>query len=571
MLDQIEWHTRRRSDNFLVGQYLTDGEIFVEVWDNNVRNGRCRSETGGTALKGNVFAEWTITLDGATCHIYKDGVELKTSVSTRSAIGTFSTPVANGSPFTVLPRNVTRTVNRLGASAWSGDQDTEGKLKYLRIYNAALTPDQVANNFNLSLTPVNQAVSGLKGTSLTTSTITPTGFTNAPTFSISPALPAGLTLNTSTGVISGTPTVTISPTIFELTATNPSNPQQTDTAFVTLDIGEALISPSLQEVDAVVGTAITPTTAFTTTGFQSGVTYSIHPTLPAGLSFDTATGVVSGTPTTVAAQATYTITATGLSTTTGTTVTDTSKLILAVAPTPTPTLWPSAQEILGTKGVELSASSELEATNFGSGVTVTYAISPALPAGLNFNTATGAVSGTPTETLAKKTFTITGSDGGNTATATLTLTVQPPPTITPEDQTVTGLVGTPIPATQPYIFAHLTSPSFTVRPDLPAGLVFDTATGVISGTPTVTLPATPFTVTASDTALFSNEISAVVTITVTETPASANTPNRTKLANTDANTSGWMGSGLILGVAGLILVVATRLHKLKHVLRSTQK
>lgn len=36
------------SDNFLVGQYLTDGEIFVEVWDYNVRNGRCRSETGGT-------------------------------------------------------------------------------------------------------------------------------------------------------------------------------------------------------------------------------------------------------------------------------------------------------------------------------------------------------------------------------------------------------------------------------------------------------------------------------------------------------------------------------------------
>lgn len=40
------------------------------------------------------------------------------------------------------------------------------------------------------------------------------------------------------------------------------------------------------------------------------VSYSVSPALPAGLSLNTSTGVITGTPTTVTAQATYTVTAT---------------------------------------------------------------------------------------------------------------------------------------------------------------------------------------------------------------------------------------------------------------------
>jgi hypothetical protein len=59
-------------------------------------------------------------------------------------------------------------------------------------------------------------------------------------------------------------------------------------------------------------------------------------------------------------------------------------------------------------------------TSTGSAV-VTYAISPTLPAGLNFNTATGEVSGSSTA-IGSATYTVTGPDA-QSATSTSTLTI----------------------------------------------------------------------------------------------------------------------------------------------------
>ena len=41
--------------------------------------------------------------------------------------------------------------------------------------------------------------------------------------------------------------------------------------------------------------------------------------------------------------------------------------------------------------------------------------------------------------------------------------------------------------------------SWSISPDLPTGLIFDTATGEISGTPTVLSPLTTYTITATNT------------------------------------------------------------------------
>lgn len=69
------------------------------------------------------------------------------------------------------------------------------------------------------------------------------------------------------------------------------------------------ISPSSQSVIATQGSAISPTAAYKTTGFSGTVSYSIQPALPGGLSFNPATGVVSGTPQVVSSKANYSITA----------------------------------------------------------------------------------------------------------------------------------------------------------------------------------------------------------------------------------------------------------------------
>jgi hypothetical protein len=69
------------------------------------------------------------------------------------------------------------------------------------------------------------------------------------------------------------------------------------------------LSPATQTLSGEVGTAITPTTVITPTGLTAPITYSVSPDLPAGLSLDTETGVISGTPETEQSALTYTITA----------------------------------------------------------------------------------------------------------------------------------------------------------------------------------------------------------------------------------------------------------------------
>ena len=70
------------------------------------------------------------------------------------------------------------------------------------------------------------------------------------------------------------------------------------------------IAPATQILEGVVGTAVTPTSAFTTSNFTGSPTFSISPALPAGLSINPLTGVVSGTPTEAQTRTDHVITAT---------------------------------------------------------------------------------------------------------------------------------------------------------------------------------------------------------------------------------------------------------------------
>ena len=84
--------------------------------------------------------------------------------------------------------------------------------------------------------------------------------------------------------------------------------------FTVTDLGVTcstffLLAPSAGSISGTVGSAITPIT-FTPTGLRGTVTYSAVG-LPAGLSIDPSTGVVSGTPLVGQAELSYTITARG--------------------------------------------------------------------------------------------------------------------------------------------------------------------------------------------------------------------------------------------------------------------
>lgn len=89
------------------------------------------------------------------------------------------------------------------------------------------------------------------------------------------------------------------------TSTNPTQNAYTNITFNTSPIS---FTYSANTVHAKVGTAISNLTPTLTNATASA--YSINETLPSGLTFNTSTGVISGTPTTYKAQTDYVITVT---------------------------------------------------------------------------------------------------------------------------------------------------------------------------------------------------------------------------------------------------------------------
>ena len=277
------------------------------------------------------------------------------------------------------------------------------------------------------------------------------------------------------------------------------------------------VTPAAQSINGVVGTAITATTAYTVTGISGTKVFVISPTLPAGLSINTATGVVSGTPTASSVASNYTVTVSDGATSATATIT--------IAVSGTATLSPGTQTVTGRVGAAITATTAFTSTGLG---TRYFSIAPALPAGLAFSSTTGVLSGTATAAKAATTYVVTAADGTNYAIATMRLTITAVPVMTPATQSITGVVGTAITATTAFTASTVTgTKTFTVSPALPAGLTINATTGVVSGTPTAVAQQATHVVTATDgTSSATSNLTVVVTSTSTTTPVA--TPSSTQ-------------------------------------------
>ena len=272
------------------------------------------------------------------------------------------------------------------------------------------------------------------------------------------------------------------------------------------------VTPAAQSVNWVVGTAITATTAYTVTGISGTKVFVISPTLPAGLSINTATGVVSGTPTASSVASSYTVTVSDGTTSATATIT--------IAVSGTATLAPGTQTVTGRVGAAITATTAFTSTGLS---TPFFSIAPALPAGLTFNSSTGVLSGTATAAKDATTYVVTAADGTNYAIATMRLTITAVPVMTPATQSITGVVGTAIAATTAFTASTVTgTKTFTVSPALPAGLTINATTGVVSGTPTAVAQQATHVVTATDgTNSATSNLTVVVTSTSSTTPVTA--------------------------------------------------
>lgn len=127
-------------------------------------------------------------------------------------------------------------------------------------------------------------------------------------YSVSPALPAGLSLNTGTGAISGIPTAIKATASYTVTATNGGGSTTASISITVNDAAPSGLTYTYTPARFTTGNAI-PTDS-PSSGGGAIVSYSASPALPAGLSLNTGTGVITGTPTAITAQAIYTVTAT---------------------------------------------------------------------------------------------------------------------------------------------------------------------------------------------------------------------------------------------------------------------
>jgi len=249
-------------------------------------------------------------------------------------------------------------------------------------------------------------------------------------------------------------------------------------------------------------TVNTAATGFTINSTGGAIaSFSISAT-PPGMSFNTATGALTGTPNTVASATNYTITATNASGN----ATQTFTLTVTAA--------------LAAPAFTLSASSESRTVNTAAtGFTInstggdiaSFSIS-ATPPGMSFNTSTGALTGTPNTVAGATAYTITATNASGSATQTFTLTVAivaPAFTISSASETKasgSAITGYTISLTGGAIA------SYAISPAAPAGLTFSTSTGLLSGTPTTVAAATAYTITATNA---SGSATQTFTLTVT--------------------------------------------------------
>ena len=225
-----------------------------------------------------------------------------------------------------------------------------------------------------------------------------TGGNGTITYSLSPALPTGVTFSAGNRRISGTPTGRFASATFTYTATD-ADGTTVELTFTIVVTATVITFATIANQAWVVGTAVSLTLP-TATGGVGTLTYSLSPTLPAGIS--RTDFAISGTPTGRFTSATFTYTVTDSE---SVAVSQTFLIVVtAVAITFNPTSF--ADQTL-TMGMAVSLTLPEGAGGVG---TLTASLTGTLPSGLSFTASTRVLAGNPSVVFDVATFTFTMTD-----------------------------------------------------------------------------------------------------------------------------------------------------------------
>ncbi|WP_181393062.1 putative Ig domain-containing protein, partial [Stenotrophomonas sp. HMWF023] len=349
-------------------------------------------------------------------------------------------------------------------------------------------------------------------------------------------LPAGMSLNTSTGALTGTPTAA-GTFNFTVTATD-ANSFTGSNAYTLVVAPPVIVIAPAALTGGTVGAAYSET--FIASGGIASYSYAITAgALPAGVTLNGSNGVISGTPT---AGGTFNFTVTATSSSTGTGVPHTGSRAYSTTFLPATVLLPATTLANGTQNAAYSAT-----LNPASGGTspYSYAVTAgALPAGITLNTATGALTGTPT---ASGTFNFA-------VTATDSSTGSGPYTSTPRGYTLQILNSPPVanPVSATVTYNSSANPiTLNITGGVPTSVAIGTAaahgSAVASGT-TITYQPTAgyagpdsFTYTATNTAGTSAPATVSITVSNPTITVTAGGPMNAQVGAGYSQTFTWNG------------------------------
>ena len=270
----------------------------------------------------------------------------------------------------------------------------------------------------------------------------------------------------------------------------------------SLSFGSETIDDQAWEV----GTAITSVTLPEATGGTGTITYSLSPTLPAGVAFSAGNRRVSGTPTGRFTLATFTYTATDED---GTTTELTFTVVVTADAITFASTIASQAWVVGT-----AVSLTLPTASGGVG-TLTYSLTPTLPSGITFTAGTRALAGNPTGRFTVATFTYTVTDAESiTQTQTFTIVVTAPAiTFNPasfSDQM--WEVGMAVSLTLPEGSGGVGDLTASLTGTLPSGISFTASSRALAGNPSAEFALATFTYTMTDTENESESISFTIVV-----------------------------------------------------------